>query len=37
MKSGQYCVDAIREVNVYVEGQVTGDNKEKFKAQFSAT
>lgn len=27
MKSGQYCVDAILNVNNYVENQVTGDNK----------
>ena len=36
MKSGQYFVDAILNVNNYVENQVTGDNKQKFKAQFNA-
>lgn len=37
MKSGQFCVDAIVKVSEYVEGQVTGDYREKFKAQFNAT
>lgn len=28
MKSGDFCVEAIRNVTSYVESQVTGDNKE---------
>jgi hypothetical protein len=31
IKSGQYCVDAILDVNKYVETQVTSENKDRFK------
>lgn len=37
MKSGIDCVNAITETTTYVETQVTGDNKEQFKAQFNAS
>lgn len=37
MKSGIDCVNAIVETTSYVEAEVTGDNKEQFKAQFNAS
>lgn len=35
-KSGNFCTDAIVAVSNYVESQVTGDNKDSFKAEFKA-
>lgn len=37
MKSGSFCVDAINNVDKYVEAQVIGDAKEQFKSQFKAS
>lgn len=37
MKSGIDCVNAIVETTNYVEAQVTGDNKDQFRAQFNAS
>ncbi len=37
MKSGIDCVNAIVETTTYVETEVTGDNKDQFRAQFNAS
>lgn len=35
-KSGEFCPTAIKALSDYVEDQVTGDNKDAFKAQFDS-
>ena len=36
-KSGDFCNEAIVNVSNYVEAQVTGDNKDEFRASFNAS
>lgn len=35
-KSGDFCPTAIKALSDYVEDQVTGENKDAFKAQFNS-